>query len=191
MGEGTQSARPDVLAARAEVAAARGRLDEELLRLEASARAAIDVKAKVRRNPVRAAGAVAGAGFIIAGGPRRVLRGARHAIFGKPAPLPKSMLPKDIDRALGALGDDGEKVRGIIEREFAGYLKERAPELRSRDLTGAVAKLLLSVGRPVAVRYGVRLADEILGADNAQVAEGLAKADARRPSNPKPGRPAR
>ncbi len=180
MGEGTQSARPEVLAARAEVAAARERLDEELLRLEASARAAIDVKAKVKRSPVKAAGAVAGAGFIVAGGPRRILRGARNAVFGKPEPLPKSMLPKEIDRALGALGDDGERVRGVIEREFATYLKERAPELRSRSLTGTAAKLLFAVGRPVAVRYGVKLANDVLGTDRAQFADQLAKASARK-----------
>ncbi|MHB8959630.1 MAG: hypothetical protein ACYDAN_08390, partial [Candidatus Limnocylindrales bacterium] len=122
MGEGTESARAEVLAARAGVLAARGRLDEELVRLEASARAAVDVKAKVKRNPVKAAGAAAGAGFVLVGGPKRVLRGARNAIFGKPDPLPKSMLPKEIDASLRKLGGDGDRVRGTIERDFARYL---------------------------------------------------------------------
>ena len=52
MGEGSDSARADVLAARAA-------LTDELERLEASARAAVDVPAKVRRNPVKAAGVAA------------------------------------------------------------------------------------------------------------------------------------
>ncbi|HEX8959763.1 MAG TPA: hypothetical protein VF770_08065, partial [Solirubrobacterales bacterium] len=150
MGEEPQSARAEVLAARAEVLAARGRLDEELVRLEASARAAIDLKAKVKRNPVKAAGAAAGAGFVLVGGPKRVLRGARNAIFGKPDPLPKSMLPKEVDAALRKLGTDGERVRGTIERDFARYLDEKAPERKQRDIAGILGGLLITVGRPLA-----------------------------------------
>ena len=185
MGEGTESARAEVLAARAEVQAARGRLDEELVRLEASARAAVDIKAKVKRSPVKAAGAVAGVGFVLAGGPKRVLRGARNAVFGKPAQLPTSMLPKEIDKALSALGEDGDKVRGAIERDFAKYLEEKAPEMRSRDLSGSIAKLLTAFGRPIAVRYGTKVASDLLGTDNAQFADWLARARARRASAPK------
>ena len=175
MGEGTQSARPEVLAARAEVAAARGRVDEELLRLEASARAAVDVKARVRRNPVKAAGAVAGAGFLAVGGPKRVLRGARNAIFGKPDPLPESMLPKEIDATLRKLGTDGERVRGLIERDFARYLDEKAPERKQRDIAGIVGGLLMTAGRPVAVRAGKRLAEQLLNTDRAAFEQQLEK----------------
>jgi hypothetical protein len=188
VGEGTESARAEVLAARAEVQAARGQLDEELVRLEAAARAAVDVKAKVRRSPGKAAGAVAAAGFVLAGGPKRVLRGARNAVFGKPAALPTSMLPKDIDKALRALGEDGDKVRGAIERDFARYLEEKAPEIRSRDLPGSLAKLLTTFGRPIALRYGTKVAGDLLGSDNAQFADWLAKAR-RRPSARKPKQP--
>ncbi|HEX8958944.1 MAG TPA: hypothetical protein VF770_03900 [Solirubrobacterales bacterium] len=175
MGEGTESPRAEVLAARAEVVAARGRLDEELLRLEASARAAMDVKAKVKRNPVKAAGAAAGAGFVLVGGPKRVLRGARNAIFGKPDPLPKSMLPKEIDDSLRKLGDDGERVRGTIERDFARYLDEKAPERKQRDLVGVVGGLLLTVGRPIAVRYGKQIAQQLVTPDRASFEAQLEK----------------
>ncbi len=175
MGEGTQSARPEVLAARAEVAAARGRLEEELLRLEASARAAVDVKARVRRNPVKAAGAAAGAGFLAVGGPRRVLRGARNAIFGKPDPLPKSMLPKEVDATLRKLGTDGERVRGVIERDFARYLDEKAPERKQRDIAGIVGGLLMTAGRPIAVRAGKQLAEQLLNTDRAAFEQQLEK----------------
>ena len=189
MGEGTESARPEVLAARAEVLAARGQLEQELVRLEASARAAVDVKAKIRRSPAKAAGAAAGAGFLLVGGPRRVFRRTRNAIFGAPTPLPESMLPKDIDAALKALGPDGTKVRGAIERDFAKYLQEKTPELRARDLSGSVAKLLTTFGRPIALRYGIKVANELLGTDNAQFADQLAKVGSKRPSVPKPKLP--
>ena len=46
MGEGSDSARAGVLAARATLA-------EELEQLEASTRAAVDIPAKVKRNPVK------------------------------------------------------------------------------------------------------------------------------------------
>lgn len=173
MGEGKESARAQVLAARA-------LLDEELVRLEASARAAVDIPAKVRRHPVRTAGAAAGAGFLLVGGPKRVLRGARNAIFGKPDPLPKSMLPKEIDASLRKLGTDGDRVRGTIEREFARYLDEKAPERKDRDLAGVVASLLASVGRPVAQRAARRLVEQVFDADGPGLAEQLEKVRARR-----------
>jgi len=180
VGEGT-------IAARAEVLAARAALDGELERLEASARAAVDIPAKVRRNPVKTAGVAAGAGFMLAGGPARVLRGARNRIFGKPDPLPKSMLPKEIDKALRELGDDGTRVRGTLEREFAAYLKENAPERKDRDLNGIVAGLLASVGKPVAQRYGRQLVEQLFAPDGPGFAEQLAKVRTRRAaSEPKP-----
>jgi hypothetical protein len=173
MGEGTVAARADVLAARAA-------LDDELERLQASALAAVDIKAKVRRNPARTAGLAAGAGFLLLGGPVKVLRGARNAIFGKPDPLPKSMLPKEIDKALHELGDDGKRVRGTIEREFAAYLKEKAPERRERDLGAVAAGLLSSVGKPVVQRYGKQLVEQLLEPDSQAFADQLAKLRSRR-----------
>ena len=173
MGEGTDAARAAVLTAR-------GTVDDELDRLEASARAAVDVKAKIRRNPARTAGLAAGAGFLLVGGPVKVLRGARNAIFGKPDPLPRSMLPKEIDKALRELGDDGTRVRGTLEREFAGYLKEHGEERRKRDLSGVAALMLASVGKPLVDRYGRQLLEQLLDPEGPTVAEQLEKVKARR-----------
>ena len=172
MGEGKESARAQVLAARALV-------DEELVRLEASARAAVDIPTKVRRNPVRAAGVAAGAGFLALGGPKKVLRGARNAVFGRPDPLPKSMLPAEIEKALAELGADGARVRGTLEREFAGYLEATAPRRRERDLPGVIASLLGSVGKPVARRYGRQLVEQLFAADGQGVVDQVAKIRAR------------
>ena len=179
MGEGTVAARADVLAARAA-------LDGELERLEASARAAVDIPAKIRRNPIGTIGAAAGAGFLLLGGPKRALRGVRNAIFGKPDPLPKSMLPKEIDKALGELGDDGKRVRGTIEREFAAYLKEKAPERKERDLSAVAASLLTVAAKPVVERYGRRLLEQALDPDGPGFAEQLAKVRKRRAAGDQP-----
>jgi hypothetical protein len=158
VGEGTSDARAQVLAARQA-------LDEELVRLEASARAAVDVKAKVKRNPGKTVGLVAGAGFLAVGGPRRVLRRAKSVVLGPKEPLPKSMLPKEVDAALGRLGDDGERVRGLIEREFASYLVATEPARKSRNLGGAATIVSVAFLRPLVLRYSKHLADQIFSTD--------------------------
>jgi hypothetical protein len=183
VGEGTSAPQPEVVAAREALLASRASLDEQLVRLEASARAAVDIRAKVRRNPVKAAGIAAGAGFLAVGGPGRLFRRARNAVFGAPAPLPKSMLPKEIDAALGKLGSDGAKVRGTIEREFAAYLEEKAPERKSRDLSGTVSSLLMSAGKPLVARYGKQIVDQLTTADPQQLREQLDRVRARRASS--------
>jgi hypothetical protein len=131
-------------AARDRVLAARASLGEELETLEASVRAAIDVPAKIRRSPGRAAAAVGGTAFLAVGGPRRVLRAGRRAVFGAPTPLPEAMLPKEIEKALRGLGDDGDKVRGALERDFATYAAQA-----QRDRSRIRTLLLLTVGRPI------------------------------------------
>src|SRR5207249_8738064 len=97
------------------------------------------IPAKIRRAPARTAGLAAGAAFVVAGGPKRMLRAARRAIRGPDAELPKSMLPKEVDKTLRKLVTDGDKVRGTLEREFAGYLDEKADVRRQRDLSATAA----------------------------------------------------
>jgi hypothetical protein len=180
VGEGKESARAQVLTARALV-------DEELVRLEASARAAVDIKAKVRRNPVKAAGLAAGAGFLVVGGPRRVLRGTRNAIFGRPAPLPESMLPKEIDASLKKLGTDGERVRGLVEREFATYLRNTEPERKHRDFSRAMSIVLIAAVRPFVLGYSKRLAAQLMATDGKEYSDRLEKVRARVTGDTGPG----
>jgi hypothetical protein len=165
VGEGTSAARAEVLVARAQVLAAREALDEELVRLEASARAAVDVPAKIKRNPGKTVGLAAGAGFLAIGGPKRVFRRAKQAVRGPEEPLPTSMLPKEIDAALGSLGTDGDRVRGVIEREFASYLKTTEPARRSRNLGGAFTIVSVAFLRPLVLRYSKHLAEQIFSTD--------------------------
>jgi hypothetical protein len=162
------------------VLAARRSLDGELVRLEASARAAVDIPAKVRRHPVKTAGIAAGVGFLAVGGPKRVFRRVKRAIRGPEEPLPTSMLPDEIDKVLRSLGTDGEQVRGTIEREFADYLATKAPERRTRDVTAVLLSLLVGAGRGFAIRGGRQLADQLIRTDSEQFAQQLEKIRARR-----------
>ncbi len=167
-------------AARAEVLAARDGLDEELVRLEASGRAAVDIPARIRREPAKVLGTAGGAAFLLLGGPKRVFKGFQRAISGEKADLPKSMLPPQIDKALRKLGPDGEKVRGTIEHEFAAYLDETAPKRRERDLTGTAAAVLGSVLLPVSKRLGKQLAERALDPDGFGFNDGMRRARERR-----------
>ena len=175
-------------AARAEVLAARAAVESELVRLEAAGRAAIDLPARFRRDPLTMGGAAAGAAFLLFGGPGRLLRGLRRAVRGPDPDLPASMLPAQVDRALRALGRDGDRVRGTLEREFARYLDDTAPARRERDLVGLASGLLGNLLRPSSVKAGRRLAETLFDPDGPAFEAGLgaARKRARRPSPPGP-----
>ncbi len=136
---------PTVAAALDDVVAARTALGEEFVHLEATARAAVDIRAKVKRNPGRTAAAVGTTAFVVLGGPRRVFRSVKHRIVGKPDPLPPSLLPDQVEKAIQALGDDGAKVRGSLEREFAAFV-----DTNRKSESKFVRRLLLTAGVPLA-----------------------------------------
>lgn len=163
-------------AARAEVLAARAGLDEEITRLEASGRAAVDIPARLKREPAKVLGTAGGAAFLLLGGPKRLFQGVRRAVLGPKADMPKSMLPDEIEKELKKLGDDGERVRRTLEREFAEYLDEKAPQRKERDLGATTAVLLGGVLKPVVSRLGKQLAERALDPDGPSFAEGLRRA---------------
>ena len=174
MGEGKESARAQVLASRA-------LLDEELVRLEASARAAVDIKAKVKRNPVKAAGVAAGAGFLLVGGPKKVLRGARNRVFGKPAArCRRRCCPRTSTRrcASSAMTATRSAARSSATSRATWTRTRRSGEQPRHPRRGR--RLLGTVGGPIAFRYGVKLADELFGTDQAGFADKLAKVRSQR-----------
>ncbi|HET9757505.1 MAG TPA: hypothetical protein VFP66_13450 [Candidatus Limnocylindrales bacterium] len=143
-------------AARDRVLAARAAFSSELETLEASGRAAVDIPAKIRQSPAKAAAIVGAIAFVLLRGPQRLFGAARRAIFGKPAPMPTRLLPKEIEKTLDSLGDDGDKVRGTLERDFAEYVKKA-----ERDRRALRTFLLIGVARPMLER-GTKRAVEYL-----------------------------
>lgn len=173
MGTRTDAAVARVVAARAELA---GEVD----RLEGAGRAAVDIPARVRKSPAKAAGVAAGAAFLVAGGPKRLFRRARRAVTGKEEELPSELLPKEVDKALRKLGTDGRKVRGTIERDFAKYLDERAKERKKEGIIAAGLALGTAALRPAAIRAGKTLIERMTNPDAASFEEQMEKLRARR-----------
>ena len=167
-------------AARAEVLTARGALVDEVERLEAAGRAAVDIPTKVRKEPVKTVGLAAGAAFLLAGGPQRLFRRARRVVMGPEADLPKSMLPKEIDKTLRKMGTDGEKVRGTLEREFAEYLEAHQGERDKRDLATVLALLLSAVSRPLVQQASRRLVGRLFATDQDTFENAIQRIRARR-----------
>lgn len=171
MAEGTDAARERVLVARAQLA-------DELSLLEASARSAVDIPAKVKASPAKAAAVVGTAGFVVLGGPKRAVRGVKRIFRGPATPLPKSLLPDEIEKTLKHLGTDGDAVRGALERDFADYAKKAA---KSRNnlrtiLAVSVARPLLFGGSKAAARWLFSSGDaESFSERLAQVRERLDK----------------
>jgi hypothetical protein len=156
-------------AARDRVLAARTEFETELERLEAAGRAAVDIPARIKRSPGKAAAVVGGIGFLALKGPQRVVRGARRIVRGgKPEPLPKQMLPEEIEKTLRKLGDDGDKVRGTLERDFANYAKQSA-----RDRRGVTVALVLAFARPILGRAARALAEFLFTPDSRDFAQRL------------------
>jgi hypothetical protein len=162
------------------VVAARADFENEVDRLEAAGRAAVDVPAKVRANPGRAAGIAAGGAFLAVGGPKRVFRRVRRAVTGKEEELPSELLPKEVERTLRKMGTDGRKVRGTLERDFAKYLDERQKERRTEGVVAALTGLAVTALRPIATRGGRQLAQRMLDPNQPAFNEQLARIRARR-----------
>ena len=139
-------------AAEAAVVAARADLGDEVDRLEAAGRAAVDIPSKVKANPAKAAGVAAGGAFLALGGPKRLFRRARRAVTGKDEDLPSELLPKEVEKTLRKLGSDGKAVRGTLEREFAKYLDDRQKERKKEGVIAAVTGLAITALRPIAMR---------------------------------------
>ena len=116
---------PRVAAALKDVDAARENVATELDNLNTSVRAAVDIPAKIRNNPVPTLGAAGGAAFLLLGGPRRVAESLEKRLFPKRYSRPPKVLPRDVEKTLDRLPEeDRAKIRAHLERDFAAYLRD-------------------------------------------------------------------
>jgi hypothetical protein len=148
---GAVSTRPDVLEARQAVVTAREAFTGDVEQLRDSARAAFDIKARIRgfperarEDPVRAA-VTAAVAVAVVGGLATLIRRSRR-------PKPYGLLPLDIEQAIDALGKDSDRVRRSVEESFASYLREHGANepSRRRRIPPAVTMVLAPVAAQVA-----------------------------------------
>lgn len=123
MAQSTEEARQEVVNARTALAA-------EADDLGAATRAALDIPAKIRRNPLRTAGLATGAAFVAVGGPKRVIKAVERRIAPSRQQRLETILPKDVARTVDRIGTNAETVRNQLERDFRDYLDKRHPEDR-------------------------------------------------------------
>jgi hypothetical protein len=74
--------------------------------------------------------------------------------------MPKRLLPDEVEKTLRKLGDDGDKVAVVLERDFAQYVKKA-----SKDRAALRSVLLLSVARPLLGRAARAAGDAIFTPD--------------------------
>jgi hypothetical protein len=130
----------------------------------------VDIPARIRRSPGKAAALAGGLGFLALKGPQRLFGAGRRAVRGEPAPRPEGVLPKEVEKTLRSLGPDGRKVRAVLERDFAAYAKQAQ---KSRRAAGV--GLLLAALRPLLLRGSKVAADSLLTPDGPGFAEQLAR----------------
>lgn len=145
--------------ARQEVVNARRAAEAELDDLGDSVRSAVDIPAKIRRNPLKTVGLASGAAFLALGGPKRLLKRAEKKVL--PRRKVRRLLPEEIDRAVNNLPEeDREAVRAHLERDFAHYVeKEHAKEQPNarRSMWGTYDTIVAVVGAAAARQLVKRL----------------------------------
>jgi hypothetical protein len=115
---------PEVVEAMAEVEAARTAMADSLDDLSGAAQSALDVPAKIKRNPVKTVALVGGTGFLLIGGPKRVARLVGRRIFTQRPDPHAGILPPEIERVLKDSGVAKDpSVRRALNKDFAEYLK--------------------------------------------------------------------
>jgi hypothetical protein len=117
---------PEVTEALSELEVARARFSDSLDELSEATRSALDVPAKIRRNPVKSAALVGGTGFLLVGGPRRVARYVGRRIFPQRPDPHAGLLPPEIEKVLKDSGVAKDPdVRRALNKDFAEYLKKK------------------------------------------------------------------
>jgi hypothetical protein len=104
-----------------------------------------------------------------------VLRAVKRRVVGEPPPLPESLLPEEVERALRALGDDGGQVRGALERGFADYLDATASDRKAAARSRSLSRFALGIATPLAKRAGQEALKRAFAASDRPGDEGSAR----------------
>ena len=160
---------PEVALARNQVLAARGTLEEDLDGLSEATRSALDIPAKVRRNPVKSVALAGGAGFLLLGGPRRLIRSATSRIFPTRRDPYDGLLPDEVERILkrsGAYNEPG--VKEALEADFADYLRRKGRPALPPNATTSLWRTYDALLGPLGTVGARLLVEKLFAADKGR-----------------------
>ncbi len=142
---------PEVADALTELQDARANVSESLDQLASAAQSALDIPAKFKRNPVKTAALIGGTGFLVVGGPRRVVRAVGRRILPQPRPDRNAgILPTEIEKVLKdtGLAKDPE-VRRALNKDFAEYLRQKGDYSPERNAAASFWRTFDKVAGPL------------------------------------------
>ncbi|MFN2483873.1 MAG: hypothetical protein ABR509_02910 [Candidatus Limnocylindria bacterium] len=129
---------------RLEIDAQRAQLQQTADRLRARVERAVDIRAKLRENPLVFAGLGAGAVFLLAGGPSRVARLIRRRVAPTPPEKAYDSLPKPlqdlVDTVAERVGPRAAEARQALALEVARW---RHDPRHSKKMEKRLAKELV------------------------------------------------
>lgn len=179
---------------RVELAAQRADNEQKAAELESRVRHAVDIKARFRENPLLFIGLGAGAVFLLAGGPKRVIRLARRRLRPTNAEQAYDVLPKPmqawVDSLVAGVGPKAEQARSTLTEELQRW---RTEPIKNKKARKELAKAMVE-GPPGPSRTAWKAAEAALTLVSAALAKKAIEAfvTGEPPSRAKaaPGRPA-
>ena len=162
-------------AAHQELLAARAAFAVEVDGLTSSTKAALDVPAKIRRDPIKAAALAGGAGFLILGGPKKVLKGVGRALPKRKRDPYAGLLPDEIEQVLKDTGLDRDPlVRQALEHDFAEYLRRKGRTDHQPNARASLWRTYDVVVGPLGTVGARMLLEKLFAANSGGTGEGAA-----------------
>jgi hypothetical protein len=129
---------------RVEVEAQRAENDRTAAELQARVRHAVDVRARLRENPLPFIGAGAAAVFLVAGGPKRVARLIRRRVRPSNAEQAYDALPKPmqawVDTLVSEVGPKADAARSSLVEELQRW---RSAPMKDKKARKELAKAMV------------------------------------------------
>jgi hypothetical protein len=153
-------AHQDLLLARKGVAAETDGLTDSI-------REAVDIPAKVKREPLKAAALAGGAGFLLLGGPKKVLRGIGRAMPRRERDPYAGLLPDEIEKVLKDTGlAQDPRVRQALDRDFAEYLRRKGKAQPLPNARASLWRTYDTVVGPLGTVGAKKLVERLFAADS-------------------------